>query len=166
MSVCPLLAPRSRLERAVRRKLKWLLGLRQLPQCAPPAPQLKPTLQLTYLTSHNGTGSRAATTREKIWPWNAEASQSQDAAWVGEGQQSLLACTQAVHQKQPSTLMMAALPGATPRYTLRVHVGPACPALRPHNSYFGQPGNGQISRNIRDIKTDSRRNRQFEQTDH
>lgn len=78
MSMCPLLAPRSQVERAVRRMLKWLLGLLQQPQCAPLAPQPKPTLQLTHFISCNGTGSRAATTREKIWPWDAEAAQSQD----------------------------------------------------------------------------------------
>ena len=54
----------------------------------------------------------------------------------------------------------------TPRYTLRVHVGLACPALRPRNSYMpksGQRGrNEQISRNLRHAKTESRRNRQFE----
>ena len=57
---------------------------------------------------------------------DAEVTQSQGNVWVG-WQWPLLALTQAAHQKQPRTLTVASPSQLTPRYMLRVQMGP--PAL-------------------------------------
>lgn len=84
------------------------------------------TLQPHYIMTQCSSGSRTAMTREKAQLWDAEVTQSWGGIWLGR-QQPLLAYTQAVHQKQPRTLMVA-----SHHSSLSVRYQKAMWALQPH----------------------------------
>lgn len=78
-----------------------------------PHPESSEHSSPAYSISQCGTASRAAMTRERIWPWDTEATCSQGGTWLGQWWPSLV-LTQGAYQKQPRTLVVAIPPQLMP----------------------------------------------------
>lgn len=135
LSMCPLLAPRSQVERAVRRMLKWLPGLLQQPQCAPLAPQPKPTLQLTHFISCNGTGSRAAYNQGENLAMGCRGSPVP--GWSQVGRAAVVGMYASSASEAATTLMMAVLPRGHTKICTEDPCGPCLACTETPQQLFG-----------------------------